>query len=188
MSLIFRMLYIYILSFFKEKLPIGVSTNKLNLVTLPNDLDLNFYVNNGRFLTLCDLNHIDFFIRTGLLKLMLKEKWRPVIIEYTMKYRKSLKVFKKFTVSMTLEYWDEKYFYMTHEFKKNGIIIAEGTSKAAIRNHNGVVVPEAVCHRPSNMKDIFLSSATIGCSPNLFRSYVGDWHIAWQWAQNSHSF
>ena len=74
MSLIFRMLYIYILSFFKEKLPIGKSTNTLNLITLLNDLDLNFHVNNGRFLTICDLNRIDFFIRTGLLKLMLKEK------------------------------------------------------------------------------------------------------------------
>ena len=85
---------------------------------------------------------------------MLKEKWMPIIVEHTMKYKKSLKVFKKFTVSMTLESWDEKYFYMTHEFKRNGIIIAEGTSKAAIRNRNGIITPEFVIQKLKEKRGI----------------------------------
>ena len=68
MSLWFRMLYVWILAYFRERLPVGPARSVLVLRVLPNDLDINFHVNNGRFLTLCDLNRMDLFIRTGLLK------------------------------------------------------------------------------------------------------------------------
>ncbi|MDC0434241.1 thioesterase family protein [bacterium] len=35
-------------------------------IVLPNDLDLTMHMNNGRYLTICDFNRVDLFVRSGL--------------------------------------------------------------------------------------------------------------------------
>ena len=64
MSLIFRMLSVFLASFFKPRLPILKPENILDLRVLPNDLDINLHMNNDRYLTICDLTRVDMFIRT----------------------------------------------------------------------------------------------------------------------------
>ena len=75
---------------------------------------------------------------------MLKRKWAPIIAEHTMTYRKPLRCFAKFDVIMTLDSWDEKYFYMTHVFRRGEMIIDEGTSRGVVRSKTGVVPPVEV--------------------------------------------
>ena len=98
MNLILRMIYVFVSSYFKEKLSIDKPINSLSLMVLPNDIDINLHMNNGRYLTICDLTRIDMFIRTGLAKTMMYEKWMPVISEHTMIYKKPLKLFKRYDV------------------------------------------------------------------------------------------
>jgi acyl-CoA thioesterase FadM len=142
MNLIFRMLYVFILSQFREPLSIGNSTSRLSLRVLPNDLDINFHMNNGRYLTICDLNRVDLFIRTGLLKAMFRRKWIPVIAEHTMTYKKPLGMFERFDVMLEVTHWDEKFFYMKHIFSNSERIVAEGTSKGCVYARGlGVVSP-----------------------------------------------
>jgi acyl-CoA thioesterase FadM len=142
MNLIFRMLYVFILAQFREPLGVGKSVSKLTLRVLPNDLDINLHMNNGRYLTICDLNRVDLFIRTGLLKAMIKRGWIPVIAEHTMTYKKPLGLFDRYDVQLELTHSDEKYFYMTHTFTKDGLIMAEGTSKGCVYARGiGVVSP-----------------------------------------------
>lgn len=153
MNLIFRMLYVWLISLSRPRLPIGKTRSELRLITLPNDLDVNMHVNNGRYLTLCDLNRVDLFIRTGLLAVMRKEKWAPIISEHTMQYKKPLKVFKKFDAILELTHWDEKTFYMTHRFMIKDKLIAEGTSKGVILSRNGVIPPATVIQRVERYKE-----------------------------------
>jgi acyl-CoA thioesterase FadM len=142
MNLIFRMLYVFILSQFREPLSIGNSTSRLSLRVLPNDLDINFHMNNGRYLTICDLNRVDLFIRTGLLKAMFRRKWIPVIAEHTMTYKKPLGMFERFDVMLEVTHWDEKFFYMKHTFSNSERVVAEGTSKGCVyARGRGVVSP-----------------------------------------------
>jgi acyl-CoA thioesterase FadM len=142
MNLIFRMLYVFILSQFREPLSIGNSTSRLSLRVLPNDLDINFHMNNGRYLTICDLNRVDLFIRTGLLKAMFRRKWIPVIAEHTMAYKKPLGIFERFDVMLEVTHWDEKFFYMKHTFSNSERVVAEGTSKGCVYARGlGVVSP-----------------------------------------------
>lgn len=142
MNLIFRMLYVFVLSWFREPLGIGKSVSRLSLRVLPNDLDINFHMNNGRYLTICDLNRVDLFIRTGLLKAMFKRGWIPVIAEHTMIYKKPLGLFDRYDVLLEVTHSDEKYFYMTHTFIKDERIMAEGTSKGCVYARGvGVVAP-----------------------------------------------
>ena len=144
MNLIFRLLYVYIYSLFRERLSIADSKSRLPMMVLPNDLDIIMHMNNGRYLTICDLNRVDLFIRSGLLKTMRKRKWFPVIAEHTMSYKKSLHLFERYTAELELTHWDDKFFYMTHTFSNVERIVATGTSKGAIRSRTEVIKPEDV--------------------------------------------
>jgi len=144
MNLIFRMIALLLTSFFKPGLSIDKPKNMLRLRVLPNDIDINLHMNNGRYLTICDLTRVDMFIRTGLAKTMIKEKWIPVISEHTMKYKKGLKLFQKYTVKMEVTGWDEKSFKMLHTFIVRERVVAEGTSLGVIVSKTGVVSPENV--------------------------------------------
>lgn len=144
MNLIFRMLYVYLLSLFRERLSAENMISRLSLRVLPNDLDINLHMNNGRYLTICDLNRVDLFIRSGLMKTMRKRKWYPVIAEHTMNYKKSLRLFERYDVTLEMTHYDEKFFYMKHTFSNAERVIAEGTSKGAIRSRSGVIKPDEV--------------------------------------------
>jgi acyl-CoA thioesterase FadM len=144
MNLFLRLFYVFLSSFFRPRLAIDKTVSEINLLTMPNDLDINLHVNNGRYLTLCDLNRVDLFIRTGLARVMIKQGWMPIIAEHTMTYRKSLGMFKKFQATLEITHWDEKYFFMTHRFSVNGKTIADGTSKGVMKGKQGVVPPDAV--------------------------------------------
>ncbi len=147
MSLIFRMLWVWLRSLSAERLPVGVASNRLRWVTLPNDLDINLHMNNGRYLTICDLNRVDLFIRTGLLRAMLAEGWIPIIAEHTMSYKRPLKLFQAYESVMELTHWDERAFYMKHTFLVGEKVVAEGTSVGVVRGRGGVIPPEQVLER-----------------------------------------
>ncbi len=145
MNLIFRLIYVFILSLFRERLHLGKTQSRLSLRVLPNDLDINLHMNNGRYLTICDLSRVDLFIRTGLLKTMFRHKWMPIIAEHTMKYKKPLGLFDRFDVLLEVTHWDEKFFYMQHTFQNDQRVIAEGTSKGCVyARGSGVVKPDDV--------------------------------------------
>lgn len=153
MNLIFRLLGVLIGSFFKPKMPTDKLYSSLSMRVLPNDLDLNMHMNNGRYLTICDLSRVDIFIRSGLAKTMLKQKWQPVIAEHTMTYKKPLNLLQKYQVSAEVTHWDEKYFYLTHTFESQGRIVAQGTSKGCVVSKKGVISPAlAVSNVSSRLK------------------------------------
>ncbi len=141
------MLWVWLISLRRERLPVGVAESRLRHITLPNDLDFNLHMTNGRYLTIADLSLIDLFLRTGLVSVMFKEKWAPIITEQTMSYKRSLKLFQRFEVVMQLTHWDERCFYVSHQFIVGDRIVAQGTSVGVIRGRDGVVPPEEVLTR-----------------------------------------
>ncbi len=142
MNLIFRMLWVIVRSYFLKRIEMDRVTSSLSLRVLPNDIDINFHMNNGRYLTICDLNRVDVFARSGLLKAMFKRNWIPVIAEHTMTYKKPLNIFQRYEVSLEMVRWDEKFFYMTHTFTVGERVVAEGTSKGCVyARGKGVVSP-----------------------------------------------
>lgn len=132
MNLIFRMIYVLIAGMFRERLTPGNYVSELSLHVLPNDLDINMHMNNGRYLTICDLNRVDLFARSGLLRAMFKRGWIPVLAEHTMVYKKPLGLFASYDVRLEVTHWDEKFVYMKHTFTKDGRVMAEGTSKGCV--------------------------------------------------------
>ena len=75
MNLWFRSLIVLFTVFFRRSLdPLDESVLKFRV--WPTDLDVNFHMNNGRYLTIMDLGRVDLMLRTGLGKMALNGSGR----------------------------------------------------------------------------------------------------------------
>lgn len=136
MNLYFRF-FIYLIFSWFSKIKLGVfDSSVISFRVLPNDLDLNNHMNNGRFLTIMDIGRIDMVIKTGLGKIMLKNKWYPVVGSVNIIYLKSLSPFQKYNLETKTICWDEKWFYIEQRFLVNDRIIATAIVKALFKKGN----------------------------------------------------
>lgn len=107
---------------------------------MPNDLDFNMHMNNGRYLTIMDLGRLDLILRTGLLKIMVQQKSVPILASASIRYRLSLDPFQKYTLQTQILGWDEKWFYIEQRFlmgsgPKKGDVAAIGLVKGCFFNN-----------------------------------------------------
>jgi YbgC/YbaW family acyl-CoA thioester hydrolase len=142
MNLYFRLILVILKALRRDTITPALLKNSILVRMMPNDLDVNMHVNNGRYLTLCDLTRVDFFVRSGIAALMLKHKWSPIIAEHTMTYLRPIKVFTKIEIRMEITHFDEKYFYCSHHFYKGDKLMAQGTSKALVISKTGSLTPQ----------------------------------------------
>lgn len=117
--------------------PKGVSS--ISLRVWPNDLDINFHMTNGRYLTMMDLGRFDLSIRAGLVGIALKEKWAPVLGASAIRYRRSLKPFARYNLETQIVGWDEKWFYMEQRFVHKGDVYAVALAKGLFKRGRGTV-------------------------------------------------
>jgi acyl-CoA thioesterase FadM len=136
MNLYFRLLYVLIASFFKSKTKDIFQTYHLSFRVLPNDMDVNGHMNNGRYATLMDLGRIDMVLRNGLMKVMHKNKCVPVLASLQMRFRLPLFLWQRYDLQTKVICWDEKWVFMEQRFiittgKKKGAVAAIGLLKGS---------------------------------------------------------
>jgi acyl-CoA thioesterase FadM len=112
---------------------------ELTLRVLPNDLDINGHMNNGRYLTVVDLALFVLFIRSGFLRLCMKKGWRPMSGGAAIHFRRGLKGFQRYTLRVTPLGWDEFWNYCRFEFIREGELCATGFMKGAAVGRAGLV-------------------------------------------------
>ena len=132
MNLYIRLLWVIFRAYKRNLITPENLQNEISTIVMPNDLDLNLHMNNGRYMTFCDFNRVDLFVRSGLAKLMFKNGWAPIVAHHTMSYLKPLAIFDRVKVTMEITHWDERYFYSNHVLYKRGNKIAEGTSNSLV--------------------------------------------------------
>jgi acyl-CoA thioesterase FadM len=143
MSLYFRFFWLIFLAKRRTSLsPIDASLIELRV--LPNDLDLNRHVNNGRYGTFMDLGRMDLIVRTGLLKLMRKQNWFPVVADMHLRFLRPLKIWQRFQLETQLLGWDERWFYFQQRFIREEKICTVGLIKVQIRHGRKRVETERV--------------------------------------------
>lgn len=76
------------------------------------DIDNFLEMNNGRVFTLYDLGRIDFAVRTGLGKQLLKQRWGLVVAGSTIQYRKRIRAFEKVTLKTKIVGIDARWMYI----------------------------------------------------------------------------
>lgn len=139
MNLLLRVIYVFIASFFKPKIGDILAPSLVNLRVLPNDLDFNLHMNNGRYLTMMDLGRLDLILRTGLFKIMVQQKSVPILASASIRYRLSLDPFQKYSIQTQILGWDEKWFFIEQRFlmgsgPKQGEVAAIGLVKGCFLN------------------------------------------------------
>ena len=107
---------------------------------LPNDIDVNLHMNNGRYATICDLMIVEFFARTGFLGVLLKRKWKPMVGGTLITYRKQLRLGQQYRLRYRWVGSDDYWNYMSFEFlTMDGQLCASGYSKGAAISSKGLV-------------------------------------------------
>ncbi len=174
MNLLIRVLYVFVSSFFKPKIADILAPSHLKLCVMPNDLDFNLHMNNGRYLTIMDLGRLDLILRTGLFKIMVQQKSVPILASAKIRYRLSLDPFQKYTLQTQILGWDEKWFYIEQRFlmgsgPKQGEVAAIGLVKGCFFNS------KAQSTVPST--DVLSAIGYQNASPSL-PQHIIDWQKA----------
>lgn len=122
--------------------PLGESVVRFRV--WPNDLDTNWHMNNGRYLTLMDLGRFDLVARTGLMRALVRNGWRPLVGAATVRFLRSLSPFQRYELKSRILGWDEKWFYFEQRFERAGQAVAVGWVKGLLRGRDGNVAPRDV--------------------------------------------
>lgn len=144
MNLYLRLLLTLLRAWRAPRLAPG-DTLERRLRVLPNDLDVNGHMNNGRYLTLIDLMLIEYFVRSGFAAAMLRRGWRPMAGGSLISYRRALKPLQTYTLRFRLDAADAEWNYMRFEFVRDGRVCAAGYMKGAAVARDGLV-PNAVSY------------------------------------------
>jgi len=122
----------------------------LELRVWPNDVDFNLHLNNSRFLSVMDYGRVHLLARGGILKLILKARWAPVVGAVWITYRRSLPIWASYELTTRLACWDDRWFYFEQIFTGKEGLAATGWVKGALlkpagnTSGGGAVVPQDV--------------------------------------------
>ena len=117
MNLWFRLIATLISSLWKPALSAPLGRSRLRYRVWPTDLDINFHVNNGRYLTLMDQGRMDLIIRSGMLRPLLKRGWIAVLTSTAIRYRHELRLFEPFYLESSIVYWQGSTFVFEHRIR-----------------------------------------------------------------------
>lgn len=80
------------------------------------DIDLWRHVNNGRYLTLCDLGRTDYAARCGLTDAVRSQGWSAVAAGGTIRFRRELPLWSRYRLSTRLLGWTDEWLFFEQRF------------------------------------------------------------------------
>lgn len=141
-NLIFRTILRMIRSRYSSKLHM-TDVGRMDFRVVPTDIDVLGHMNNGVYFSIMDLGRIDLMIRAGAWKALRAKGWYPVMANETMSFRKSLDLWKKYTLETRLVGYDGKAVYVEQRFVVDGEIYASAMTRARFLKSTGGTVPVA---------------------------------------------
>jgi acyl-CoA thioesterase FadM len=143
MNLIFRM---FLTIFFANRAsrlePLDMAHKPMRV--LPNDLDVQMHMNNGRFLSIMDLGRLDLMVRLGFWGIARQRGWYPLVGSVKTDYRRPLTVFQKYDMTTQIVGWDDRWVFIEQQFLSGGKLCARALFKTMIRSKQGLVTPQEV--------------------------------------------
>jgi YbgC/YbaW family acyl-CoA thioester hydrolase len=110
----------------------GSDNHKITFRVMPWHLDLYGHVNNSYYLKYCNRARLVFLSEKGILKSLLKRKVKAVISRNEIDYKKSLKIFQKFTVQTKILEVDGRKVVLTHKLYQASIEVSSCTTSATL--------------------------------------------------------
>ena len=152
MNLITRLLRVLISSLLRPRMDM-LDSSTLSFRVLPTDLDLNLHMNNARYLSFMDLGRTDLLLRAGMLGMVHRERWRPVVGSIDIKFRRPLKPFQRFTLRSRLLCWDEKWLYLEQWIESARGVHAVATVRGLFVARKGSVPSRTVMDRMGHREE-----------------------------------
>ena len=139
MFIMLRMVYaaIYQLLSGKPKSPLDAMS--FPLCVMPWDCDMNFHINNGRYLSIMDVARMQLYLGAGIVGAMRKNRWIPVVTSSHLLYRRSINIFVKYDLSSQFVGRTDKFLIVEHRFKIKGETAVLAYVALAFRDEQGVV-------------------------------------------------
>lgn len=132
MNLLFRLIRVLLTGLFRSKIGF-LDESVLFFRVLPNDLDFNLHMNNGRYLTVMDLGRFDLMQRSGLAKIAIENRWMPVVASQVINYRRSLAPFQRYSLHSRILGWDDRFVYFLQQFRsEDGRLAASALVRAGV--------------------------------------------------------
>lgn len=139
MNLWLRLVWTLLRAWRQPRIEPGVTIER-RLRVWPGDLDINGHMNNGRYLTIIDLMLVEYFVRSGFARAMLKAGWRPMSGGAVITYRKGLMPGQRYRLRFALAGADHAWNFMRFEFlREDGTLSAAGYMKGAAVGRTGLV-------------------------------------------------
>ena len=110
---------------------------------MPNDLDLLGHVNNGIYLSLMDLGRMDLMIRSGKWKQLNRLGWYPVAASVSITYRRSLRLWERYTLETKVIGFDDKAMYVEQRFVRDNEVYVDAIMRARFLKKSGGTVTVA---------------------------------------------
>jgi acyl-CoA thioesterase FadM len=137
-NLFFRMWRVFIAARFRSRVDL-LDSSELRFLVLPTDLDINMHMTNARYLSFMDLGRTDLLLRTGLLPLLWRKRWMPVVGHVEIVFRRSLRPFQRFRLKSRLLCWDAKWLYLEQRIESADGVHAVAYVRGLFRSRNGSV-------------------------------------------------
>lgn len=111
----------------------------LRLRTGFTDIDMFMELNNARYFNYMELGRWDFAYRVGFIRLMKKHKWGIVLGGASVRFRRRIPFFSKFTLTTQLICHDGRWFYFLQETHRKNKICSSALMKIGVTSKNGLV-------------------------------------------------
>jgi acyl-CoA thioesterase FadM len=134
-----RFVLTVIRSMFKPRLRAD-RESRLTFRVWPTDADLSL-MNHASYLTIMEQGRVDFILRTGIMRLMLRHRWSALLGSITVQYRSPLRRFQRFQLRTRVVCWDDQWVFLEHQISRESRIVAGGLAKIAFLGRDGRIAP-----------------------------------------------
>lgn len=105
----------------------------------PQDIDIFIEMNNGRVMTIFDIGRTGLGERIGLSPALQRRKWGIAVAGSTVRYRKRIRPFVKFTMQTRCIGWDARFFYIEQSLWIGDTCAAHALLRTCVTDANGIV-------------------------------------------------
>ncbi len=178
MNLYFRLIGVIIRALFKERLGMR-EVSCLRLRVWPSDLDFNLHMTNSRYLALADLGRLDLILRTGIWRVLWRGLQRPgrlgvVLGGCTVRFRRALHPFERFTLSTSVLGWDDRWIYVRQIFRGRQDVACIAMMRAGFIRQGELVSPHEIIDASAGPAETLSAPDWIKTWDDLETAFVAD--------------
>lgn len=166
-----HLIYIYLGSFFIwKKVDVEADLTRVRRVSLLDCESFRFMANSKYFYYM-DFIRFEVLFRSNLYNTTFKKGMFPVLGSQKFIYKKPLKRWSKFSITLVLEGWDDKWVYHRQIFKQNNEIHAIGFTKVAFwKNKKAQSIPTILA-------ETGVKRTEMNPSPEIINLFESDYEI-----------